>query len=207
MDWLSADSFFTVFAMERSAPVGEHFAYLYLNAAHAAQPDEIIHLAFIDRLAFALRASFREQYLADVDSINPEALPLVFHRSAAAWKTHPANYHRLEGFVTHLGETLFGKTLDYGWCYLVIRAAELREIMPKVSHPGISMVAEIILHTQHHIHTRDVDWLAWEDPFLLARDPLELKTERENCIEEYEKRLAYCLPMAEALAKFALNGK
>jgi hypothetical protein len=178
-----------------------------LSAALAAEPDEIIHLVYEDRLSFALETDYREQFLADVDSLRLDDLPLIFHRSPAAWATHPQNYARLEGFVTKIGEQLFGKTLDYGWCHIVVRAGELREVMPKVTHLGLSMVAEMILHMQHHIHTRDVDWLAWEDPFLTGRDPLELKTEREQSVDEYEKRLSYCLPMVEALTKFALEGK
>src|SRR5512133_1903900 len=180
MSWLEADDFFTIFPVDQPMQTGEHFTHVYLNAALAAQPDEIIHLAYIDRLSFALETDYREQFLADVDSLRLEDLPLIFQRSPAAWATHPQNYARLEGFVTQIGEQLFGKTLDYGWCHLVVRAGELREVMPKVTHPGISMVAEMILHMQHHIHTREVDWLAWEDPFLAGRDPLEMKTEREK---------------------------
>jgi hypothetical protein len=206
MSWLEADNFFTIFPLDRPMQIGEHFAHLYLNAALVAEPDEIIHLAYLDRLSFALETDYREQFLADVDSLCLEDLPLIFHRSPAAWATHPQNYARLEGFVTKIGEQLFDKTLDYGWCHIVVRAGELREVMPKVTHPGLSMVAEMILYMQHHIHTHDVDWLAWEDPFLADRDPLELKTEREQSVDEYEKRLSYCLPMVEALVKFAKVG-
>jgi hypothetical protein len=207
MAQLEADSFFTIFPVDRYMQIGEHFAYVYLNAALVADSDEIIHLAYVDRLSFALEGGHREQFLADVDSLTLGDLPLIFHRSPAAWATHPKNYAQLEGFVTKIGAQLFGKTLDYGWCHLVVRAGELREVMPKVTHTGLSMVAEMVLHMQHHIHTRDVDWLAWEDPFLAGRDPLEMKTEREQSVNEYEKRLSYCLPMVEALTQFALNGK
>jgi hypothetical protein len=207
MSWLEADDFFTIFPLNRPTRIGEHFAHLYLNAALAAEPDEIIHLAYVDRLSFALEGAYREQFLADVDSLRIGDLPLIFHRSPAAWSTHPENYARLEGFVTKIGEQLFDKTLDYGWCHLVVRAGELREVMPKVTHLGLSMVAEMVLHMQHHIQTRDVDWLAWEDPFLAGRDPLEMKAEREQSVDEYEKRLSYCLPMVDALTKFASNGK
>jgi hypothetical protein len=204
---LEADNFFTIFPLDRSMEIGEHFTHLYLNAALAADPDEIIHLAYIDRLSFALEGEYREQFLADVDSLRLGDLPLILHRSPVAWATHPGNYARLEGFVTKIGEQLFGKTLDYGWCHLIVRAGELREVMPKVTHPGLSMVAEMILHMQHHIHTRDVNWLAWEDPFIMGRGPAELKAEREQSLDEYEKRLSYCLPMVEALVQFSQNRK
>lgn len=204
MDFLAADDFFIILPLDQPLSVGAHFKHLYLNAALAADPDEIMHLAYIDRLAFALEGNHREQFLADVDSLTLEDVPLIFQRSAVAWTTHPQNYARLEGFVTQTGEVLFGKTLDYAWCHLVARAGELREVMPRVTHPGLSMVAEIVLQMQHHIQTRDVDWLAWEDPFIHQRDAVELKSERENSVREYEVRLSYCLPMVDALIKFAL---
>lgn len=207
MAQLEADKFFTIFPLDREMRIGEHFAYLYLNAALAADPDEILHLAYVDRLSFALEGACREQFLADVDSLRLGDLPLIFQRSPAAWATHPENYARLEGFVTKIGEQLFGKILDYGWCHLVVRAGELREAMPKATHAGLSMVAEMVLQMQHHIRTRNVDWLAWEDPFLAGRDPLEMKTEREQSLNEYEKRLSYCLPMVEALVRFSQNRK
>jgi hypothetical protein len=200
---LQSDPIFSLFPTPTGLPTGQQFKHLYLNAAQAARPAEILHLAFLDRLSFALESSHRAQFLADVDSLRPEDVPLIFQRSPAAWASHPQNYARLEGFVTRVGETLFGQALDYGWCHLVVRASELRQVMLKVTHPGISMVAEMILHMQHHIRTRAVDWLAWEDPFHAGCDPATLKAERENSAAEYEKRLAYCLPMAEELVRFA----
>jgi hypothetical protein len=207
MDWFAIDDFFIIFPLDQQRQIGEHFAYLYMKTALMADPDEIIHLAYIDRLVFALQGHYREQFLRDADSLRPEHLPLIFQRSATAWRTHPRNYACLEDLVTHLGDCLFGKTLDYCWCHLVVQAGELREIMPKVTHAGLSMVAEMILQLQDHIHTREVDWLAWEDPFILDRDAEELKTERENSLEETEKRLSYVFPMVEALTKFSMTEK
>lgn len=79
--------------------------------------------------------------------------------------------------------------------------------MPLVKNPGLSMVAEMIFYLQENIRTRDVDWLAWEDPFILSRDPIELKHERENSIEETRKRLSYTLPMIETLTRLSANGR
>jgi hypothetical protein len=47
--------------------------------------------------------------------------------------------------------------------------------------------------------TKDVDWLAWEDPFIYARDPQQMKTEREQSGQEIRKRLAYVIPMLQLL--------
>jgi hypothetical protein len=205
MAWLESDAFFTILPLDRELRAGELFAYLYANAANAETPEQIIHLCYLDRVAFALDGEYREQFLVDLDSLSEGDLPLIFQRSAKAWQTHPQNYARLEGMVTRVGQNLFGLTLDYGWCHMVITAGRLREILPRVTHAGISMVAEMVLQLQPDIKTRDVDWLAWEDPFILGRDPAELKRERETSLEETEKRLDYVLPMVDALTKYIRN--
>jgi hypothetical protein len=79
--------------------------------------------------------------------------------------------------------------------------------MPLVKNPDLSMVAEMIFHLQQNIQTRDVDWLAWEDPFLLSCDPVELKHERENSTAETNKRLNYVIPMIETLTRLSRNGR
>lgn len=204
---LQADDFFKIYPIASELPVGKHFSYLYSQAALAAQPDEIMHLCYIDRLSFALETNYRDQFLADVNVLRPSDLPLIFHRSPQAWATHPKNYFELESLVTRIGENLFGQTLDFGWCHLVVRAGQLREIMSKIAHSGLSMVAEMILLLQPEIKTRDVDWLSWEDPFILGRDSAELKLERENSAEEIQKRLSYVLPMVDVLTKFCVSEK
>jgi len=199
MQQLQADDFFTIFPVDRELQVGEHFAYLYQRAADSAPPDQIIHLCYLDRLAFALEGGYRDLFLADVDSLTDSDVPLIFQRSQAAWDTHPKNYRDIENLVTTVGFSLFGSELDYAWCHIAVRARQLREIMPLVKNPDLSMVAEIIYYLQDELRTRDVDWLAWEDPFILSRDSAELKYERENSLEETHKRLNYVLPMIETL--------
>jgi hypothetical protein len=205
--WLEGDDFFRLFFTGSEAPIGDHFAFLYRQAASAAHPQQILHLCFVDRLSFALRTEYCARFLADVDSLTAEHLPLIFHRSEGAWATHPSNYFELESVVTRVGRTLFGKTLDYGWCHFVIQARQLREVMPLIKKQDLSMVAEMVLHVQKHVNVREVDWLAWEDPFILGRDAAELKRERENSLAETQKRLSYVLPMVELLTTFAMNGK
>jgi hypothetical protein len=205
MKWLARDGFFRVFPLDHTLQIGEHFAYLYLAAARAADPDEIIHLAYIDRLSFALQGQYRENFIADVKSVSSPDVPLIFQRSEKAWRTHPRNYYEIEHFVTTLGEILFGKTLDYAWCHLVVRASQLMEIMPQVGNPDLSMVAEMILNLQSNIKTKEVDWLAWEDPFIPAREPEELKYEREHSPEETQKRLSYAIPMAQSILQYSLK--
>jgi hypothetical protein len=207
MDWLAKDDFFIVFPVDRQMQIGEHFAYLYLNAARAADPNEIIHLAYIDRLAFALQRPYREQFITDMNNISGADMPLIFQRSTKAWQTHPQNYYEIENFVTTIGKFLFGRPLDYAWCHLVARASQLVRILPMVRNPDLSMVAEMVLLLQPEIRTKDVDWLAWEDPFILSRDPEELKHKREISPEETQKRLSYAVPMVETMVQYALKQK
>lgn len=207
MQQLQADPFFIIFPADRQMNIGEHFAYLYQRAADAAPPEQLLHLCYVDRLAFALEGEYRNTFLNDVGSLSENDVPLIFQRSPKAWETHPQNYRELEGMVTTVGRNLFGKDLDYAWCHLVVRAGQLREIMPHVQNLNLSMVAEMIFYLQEDIKTRDVDWLAWEDPFVLSRDLIELKQERENSIEEARKRLSYVLPMIDTLTKLSTDGK
>lgn len=201
---LQADDFFTLIQVERSLPLGDHFKLLYSQAAGLAHPQQVLHLCFLDRLTFALGTDYCDSFLADLDSLAPEATPLIYHRSAKAWATHPENYLALESFVTRIGETLFGKSLDYAWCHLALQAGLLAEIIPHIQNHDLSMVAEIVLLTQdRNLRTKEVDWLSWEDPFLFSRDPIEFKHERETNPQEVQKRLSYVLPMVEALVRFS----
>ena len=206
IEQLRSDEFFTIFPIDRELQIGEHFAYLYQRTAETANFNQIIHLCYLDRLAFALEGIYRDAFLADMDSLSLDDLPLIFQRSQIAWETHPQNYRELEGIVTTIGSNLFGRELDYAWCHIVICAGQLREIMPLVKNPDLSMVAEMIFYLQDKIQTRDVDWLAWEDPFILACDPTELKRERENSLSETKKRLNYVLPMLDTLTRLSANG-
>ncbi len=51
-----------------------------------------------------------------------------------------------------------------------------------------------------------MDWLAWEDPFVLGREAAELKRERENSRAETYKRLSYAVPMIETLTRLSKIG-
>ncbi len=201
------DDFFTVFPMVGEKLIGERFAHLYRRAGEVAQPDQPIHLCYLDRMSFALEGKYKQSFLADVDSLAEDDLPMIFQRSQYAWETHPQNYRQLEGIVTSVAKNLFGRELDYGWCHIVVQAKQLRKIMPLVKNPDLSMVAEMIFYMHDTIKTRDVDWLAWEDPFILGREADELKREREQSLDEMNKRLKYVLPMLETLTRLSKNGR
>ncbi|MGE5463532.1 MAG: hypothetical protein ACM3PS_09260 [Syntrophothermus sp.] len=207
MRQLHADDFFTIFLTDRELQIGEDFHDLYQRTAEMAAPDQIIHLAFLDRLSFALQGEYRNAILTDIDALTSADVPVIFQRSESAWATHPRNYRALEGIVTVVGNNLFGRELDYAWCHIAVTAKQLRQILPKVRNPDLSMVAEMIFYLQDDIQTRAVDWLAWEDPFIVGRDAAELKQERENSLEETNKRLRYVLPMIETLTRLSQNGR
>ena len=206
-EWIHADNFFTIFYQDDDLRVGERFAYVYGRAAETAPAEQAIHLCYVDRLSFALEGEYRDSFLADIDSLTAAHLPLIFHRSPLAWDTHPQNYRDIEGMVTTVGRHLFGMELDYAWCHMVASAGDLRRVISLTTHPGISMVAEIVYHLQENIHTKEVDWLAWEDPFIFGCDAAELKRERETSLAESQRRLAYAIPMIEFLTQQSKNGR
>jgi len=207
MRQLQADDFFTIFIVDRELQIGEDFAYLYQRAANAAPSDQILHLCYLDRISFALEGDYKNSFLEDIDSLSDSDVPVLFQRSELAWATHPCNYRQLEGIVTVVGNNLFGRELDYAWCHIAVQAGQLRKIMPKVKNPDLSMVAEMIFYMRDEIKTCNVDWLAWEDPFVFSRNAAELKQERENSLEETNKRLNYVLPMIETLTRLSKNGR
>ena len=198
---LEADPFFQCVEFPES-PVGDHFRALYTCAARSCPPEQVLHLCYIDRLAFALQTPHRQPFLADMMATTPERTPLLYHRSPAAWDTHPRNYRDIEGMVTRAGEWLFHKNLDFAWCHMAIQAGLLAEVLPGTHQSDLSMVAELVLAILPRVKTKDVDWLAWEDPFILGRDPQELKTERENNPAETRKRLAYATRMIQVLSQY-----
>ena len=208
--WLGTDDFFQSVLHETHVTVGQDFLALYSAAARACPPEQILHLGFIDRVAFALQSAHAEAFLADVASLRPAAMPLIFQRSRAAWATHPDNYHTIESMATQVGSFLFGEEYDFGWCHLALQAGQLGRVLPSMRSRDLSVVAELVLllRREFEIHARDVDWLAWEDPFILSRDPGELKAEREGSPDEVRKRLSYVIPTLQLLdAAAAGNGK
>jgi hypothetical protein len=206
MDWLKADDFFHVIYHQNLIAIGDDFLTLYAQAALVCDPDQLLHLCFIDRLAYALQSEHRADFMADILAIKPAQTPLIWQRSERAWQTHPRNYRDIEQMATKAGEWLFGKSLDFAWCHLVIPARRLREVVPIVKNRDLSFFAEIILAIRKEVVTRDVDWLSWEDPFVNSWDGQALKTARENSIAESRKRLAYVIPTLRLLERAAQSG-
>lgn len=202
---IQRDPFYRAFSASKAHPPGQHFLALYSYAAAACDPTDILHLCYPDRLIHALMGEHRETFLEDVSTLQPKNTPLIYARSASAWATHPRNYRDLEEMVTTTGKHLFGKVLDFGWCHMAVRAGKLGEILPLLCRQDMSMVAEMVLHLLQEVRMQEVDWLGWEDPFVLGLDPEALRTEREQSTAETCKRLGYVVPMIELLASWDAN--
>jgi hypothetical protein len=206
VEWLATEPFFDVTYREPDTGVGEQFHALYAHAAAACAPSEVLHLCFIDRVVFALETTYRAVFMKDVLAVQGIDTPLMFHRSEVAWRTHPQNYRDIEMMATRAGEWLFGRTLDFAWCHLAIRAGLLHSILSDVRNADISMLAEMTLLLRDELESKAVDWLAWEDPFLLSCDATRLKIERENSTQETRKRLAYIVPTLQVIADATNDG-
>ena len=206
IDWLRGQAFFRILQHPAGLAVGHQFRELYTAAATTYAPERLLHLCFIDRVAFALEGEYARPFVGDIGAVQPEDTPLIFQRSARAWATHPGNYRALEGMITTVGELLFGRALDFAWCHFVVQAGQLREIMPQTDHRDLSLLAEMVVRAGNAVHTKDVDWLAWEDPFIEGRDADELRQERESSRQELRKRLAYVLPSLQLLRVIAEDG-
>jgi hypothetical protein len=196
---LGQDDFFSTLIHPTDVPVGADFLALYARAAAACPPDAVLHLCFIDRVAFSLQSHYREQFIADIRAVTEARTPLIFQRSNVAWETHPRNYRELEAMMTRVGELLFQKSLDFAWCHLAVQAGQLHAIAPHIKQRDLSIMAELVLSLKDQIQIKEVDWLAWEDPFIYARDPQQLKQEREESLAEIRKRLGYVIPMLQLL--------
>ncbi|MCB0091110.1 MAG: hypothetical protein KDE54_24625 [Caldilineaceae bacterium] len=197
--WVREEPHFDVLEHAEPLAVGQDFSRLYERAATSCAPEQMLHLCFIDRVAYALQSAYKDQFEADIQRVTLADTPLIFARSAAAWQTHPANYYAVEQMIVQAGELLLGQALDFAWCHLVLSAAQLRTVLPKLQSPNIDIVAEFVIHLRHQIQTIDVDWLAWEDPFVYQRDPQQLQQERASSLAETQKRFNYAVPMLQHL--------
>ena len=196
---LKEEGFFQLSTCKPNSLVGEQFVSTYWHAATASPPLQVLHLCFPDRVAFALQSKHKEQFIADVKVVEAAHTPLLFQRSDAAWRTHPKNYAETERMAIRVGEMLIGKSFDWTWCHLAVQAQQLREILPHVRCRDMTVLAEIVFWLKDRLQTKDVDWLAWEDPYLYARDADELRRERENTVLETRKRLSYVIPVIQFL--------
>jgi hypothetical protein len=160
---------------------------------------QVLHLCDIDKLVAIVQSHYRDQFLADITATGQAPMPILFQRSPCAWASYPRPYREIEQIAITLGQYLFHRYLDFAWSYLVIRTAHLQAIIPQIQQRTFGMLAEIVLLLHDYLHTQEVDWLFWEDPFIEARDPDELRREREASLQETQKRLKANAPIIQLL--------
>lgn len=196
---LLKDPFFEIVYNPPGTRVGDHFLAGFGKAAEISGKNELLHLCNIDRLAFILETEHKDQFINDILWAEDQTSPILFQRSRKAWSTHPKNYFAIESAATRVGEILFKKTMDYVWCHLAVRSNELKEILPKIKTHDLTVTTGMVLELKDKLITKDVDWLSWEDPYILGKDSKTYKEEREKSSEENEKRLSYTIPTIKML--------
>jgi hypothetical protein len=194
LHWIERQGTFHIVTNGPGGLVGQQFCELYRAAAERYSPDQILHLCFPDRVAYALGSEYREQFIADIQATSAQNLPLLFQRSEYAWTTHPENYRIIENLATQVGQLVLGRSLDLTWCHMVLQTQQLQQVLPHLAQNDLSVLAEILMHFAGKVTKKDVDWLAWEDPFIDGRDAASLKQERESSLAETKKRLSYVIP-------------
>ena len=199
LQYFQQDGFFTFLDNPPGSSIGDHYLAGYRIALEHCQPETRLHLCDLDKLCFILQSEHHQVYLQDLAWVGRQDLPVLFQRSPAAWETFPANYREIEQFIVHVGEMLFQRYIDFAWSYMVMDAATLADLQPHITSDGFSLLTKILLQLDGKFMTKDVDWLSWEDPFILDRDADELRRERETSLEECEKRLSYTLPNLQLL--------
>ncbi len=191
---LQNDRFFRLALHPPGSQPGEHYRRLYQYAVEQCPAEQRLHLCDWDRPAFALATDFRAAFLGDLEWANAQSQAVHFRRSDAAWATYPDNYREIELLVTRVGELLYGERYDFGWSYLVLQAADLSWVLPQLTSRDFGVLIEVLLLMRTRLLVRSVDWLAWEDPFILGRDAAALRAERSNSRQETVKRLRGLLP-------------
>jgi hypothetical protein len=199
VDRLCENGFFTVFDHQTQDKVGAHFHAFYSWAAAQIPPGSLVHLAFPDRLAFALLTEHAQAFRRAIASLRLEDTPLIYERSEPAWQTHPENYREIENMVVRAGELLDGRRIDYAWCHLVVESSRLKSVLKQSRERNWAFVSELVIKLGPDVHTKAVDWLAWEDAFILGVEAGELKRQRETDPQETRKRMAYVGQMIQFL--------
>jgi hypothetical protein len=189
IDNLQKDPFFVVNINPPGSLVGDHYKSGYQNAVENVNPESILHLCDIDKVAYVLLSDHRNRFLTDIEWANREQSPILFQRSEVAWHTYPSNYRASESLFIQAGEILFHRYLDFAWSHLVVQAKVLQSMLPQIKSHDFGILIEMVFYLEKELQTKDVDWLAWEDPFIYKKDAGQLQAERECSVEETFKRL------------------
>ncbi|MEZ4673867.1 MAG: hypothetical protein R2932_06425 [Caldilineaceae bacterium] len=187
---LRDDPFFVLNQNEPGTQAGDHYLAGYRNAILHSAPTQQLHLCDIDKVAYALQSDYRTLFITDVRG-TVDTPPLLFQRSLSAWATYPQIYRELEQMAIRIGELHFGRYFDFAWSYLIIEAQQLQALLSQIRSHDFGLLPEMVLLLREQLQTKDVDWLAWEDPFLCNRDAATLRMERDHEPSETRKRLLW----------------
>ena len=196
---LYRDPFFIINTNAANTLPGDHYRAAYTNAIAHCHPDQQLHLCDVDKLAAVLQSHYRAQFLTDITATADTRMPILFQRSPQAWASYPQPYREIEQIAINLGHYLFHRSFGFAWSYMIIRSAHLQAILPQLQQRTFGLLAEMVLLLHSNLQTHDVDWLFWEDPFIEARDPDELRREREASVQETQKRLKGNAPIIRLL--------
>ncbi len=196
---IQSESFFEVNFNQPDTLPGDHYLAGYHFAINQNPGDHIFHMCDLDRVAFSLNTEHRQAFIADVQWSTEiaKSQPVLFQRSDRAWQTYPENYRQIEHLIIKVGEMLFDEYYEFAWSYMVMRTDQLAAILPALQSHDFGILIEIILALRNRLEKKKVDWLSWEDPYIMDRNPDELRHERENSQEETDKRLRGMLPFFE----------
>ena len=164
-----------------------------LCAANLPSTSSPVFFGFLDRLLFVLDTEWRSSFLSDLRTYQ-DANFCIFERSPRDWETHPSNYRNVEQMVTQIGQLLWGICIEWTPGALLLSQSTVQMLLEHSISPSFAVWSEWILlaMTQQILLTRkQVDWLAWEDPYWEHIEAQTLKHRRETSQEETRKRIAW----------------
>jgi hypothetical protein len=171
--------------------IADHARAALRLAVEGADRSQHVFFGFLDRILFALETGWHDSFVRDVHTCQ-EAPCLVFERSPSAWSTHPANYREIEQMASRTCELLCGQPVDLMPCALVLSLPLARAVLAQSLSLYYEVWGEWILLAASSgapIRTRQVDWLAWEDPHWEGVPADALKRQREDDPQETIRRI------------------
>lgn len=184
---------------EPGSNIGDHFRKA-LKMGIEKTGDAPIFYGFIDRTLFALNSNYSKQFIKDIETDWEEMV--LFERSELAWSTHPVNYREMEQSANKMGKHLLGQEVELASCGFLLKQDWARKILAQSQEKSFSVETEwILLAYLLGIKPiiKKVDWLGWEDPYILDINEKKLKIEREHDPLETQKRLVMNVEIANVL--------
>ncbi len=183
--------------------LGDHSRQALWLALTHARAEQSIFFGFLDRVLFALETEWRDTFLQDLATYRADEC-LVLERSPLAWSTHPSNYREMEQMVSRTFQWLSGTFVELSPAALVLSRRAAHTILGQSQSASYDIWGEWVLLAMRNgipVTTRQVDWLAWEDPYWEGADPADLKRAREASQEETLKRIRMNVPILMMLTE------